>query len=136
MSDIESTLQTLSLTVEQALQQAVTHHQAGRLQDAGRLYRAIVQGQPNHSDANHNLGVLAVQVKQPAVGLAHFKAALEANPNQGQYWLSYVDALIQVGQIAVAKQVLEQGRQRGLNGEVVEALARRIESNMQSAGQS
>jgi len=137
MSDIESTLQTLSLTVEQALQRAVTHHQAGRLQDAERLYRAILQAQPNHSDANHNLGVLAVQVKQPAVGLAHFKAALEANPNLGQYWLSYIDALVQTGHLGVARKMLELGRQRGLDGgEVVAALAQRIESDMQSLGQS
>ncbi len=95
--------------------------------DAERLYRAILQTQPNHPDANHNLGVLAMQVKQPAAGLPHFKAALEANPNQGQYWLSYIDALIQTGQTDAARQVLAQGRQRGLQGEAVEALAGRLE---------
>ena len=72
-----------ALTQDQALQQAVIHHKAGRLQDAERLYRAILQAQPQHPEANHNLGVLAVQVKQPAAGLPYFKTALEANPNQG-----------------------------------------------------
>ena len=55
------------------------------------------------------------------------KAALEANPNQGQYWLSYIDALIQTGQMDVARMVLAQGRQRGLQGEAVDALARHLE---------
>ena len=54
-------------------------------------------------------------------------ASLESNPNQGQYWLSYIDALIQTGQTDTARQVLAQGRQLGLNGEAVEALAGRLE---------
>lgn len=115
-----------TLTIDHALQRAIEHHQAGQLQDAERLYRAILQTQPDHSDANHNLGVLAVQVKQPAAGLSHFKAAVEAKPDQGQYWLSYIDALFQADQVDVARQVLEQGRQRGLQGEAVETLAARM----------
>lgn len=127
MTNAESPQQTATLTIDQALQQAIAHHQAGQLQDAERLYRTILQTQPNHPDANHNLGVLVVQVKQPAAGLPHLKVALEANPNQGQYWLSYIDALIQTSQTDAARQVLEQGRQRGLQGEAVEALAGRLD---------
>ena len=52
----------MKLTIEQALQQGVAAHKEGKLQDAERLYRAILQSQPKHPDANHNLGVLAVSV--------------------------------------------------------------------------
>ena len=117
--------QPVSLTLEQALQQAIFHHQAGRLQDAEYLYRAILQAQPNHPDVNHNLGVLALQVRQPAVGIPHFKAALEANPNKDQFWLSYIDALIQTGQTDAAQQVLAQSQCQILNGGAVEAFAGR-----------
>lgn len=128
MSDIEfPPQQPVPPNIDQALQQAIAHHRAGRLQDAERLYRAILQVRPNHPDANHNLGVLAVQANQPAAGLAHFKSALEDNPSQGQYWISYIDALIQTGQTDAARQVLEQGRQRGLQDEAVKALAGRLE---------
>ena len=48
--------QSVTLTIEQALNKAIAHHQAGELQDAEKLYRAILQAQPNHPDANHNLG--------------------------------------------------------------------------------
>lgn len=127
MANSDSPQQPVSLTLDQALQQAIAHHRAGRLQDAERLYRAILQAQPSHPDANHNLGVLAVQLKQPAAGLPHFKAALGTNSNQGQYWLSYIDALIQTGQTDAARQALEQGKRRGLQGKMVEALAERLE---------
>ena len=98
--------QPVTLTVAQALNKAVAHQQAGELQDAEQLYRAILQAQPNHPDANHNLGVLAVQVKQPATGLPFFKAALDANPDIEHFWLSYIDVLILAGQSDVARQVM------------------------------
>ena len=55
----------MELTVGQALLQAVEAHKVGRLQDAEALYQAILQAQPKHPDANHNLGVLAVSVNKP-----------------------------------------------------------------------
>ena len=112
----------MELTNEQALQQAVEAHRAGKLQDAEALYRAILQAQPKHPDANHNLGVLAVSLNKAEVALPLFKIALEANTNQGQFWLSYVDALIKTNQFELAKSVLAQGKKLGLAGERVDAL--------------
>jgi tetratricopeptide (TPR) repeat protein len=118
-------------TVGLLLQQAIAHHQAGRLPEAERLYRAILQTQPNHPDANHNLGVLALQVKQAAAALPHFRTALEANPNHAQYRLGYIEALIQASQLDDARRMLHEGRLRGLRGEAVEALARRLVGHVQ-----
>ena len=112
----------MELTIDQALQKAVEAHKAGKLQEAESLYRAILQAQPNHPDANHNLGVLAVSVNKAEVALPLFKTALEANPSQGQFWLSYIDALIKEKQFENAKSVLMQGKKRGLAGEKVELL--------------
>jgi tetratricopeptide (TPR) repeat protein len=112
----------MELTNEQALQQAVEAHKAGKLQDAEALYRAILQAQPKHPDANHNLGVLAVSLNKSELALPLFKTALEANPSQGQFWLSYIDALIKTNQLEIAKGVLEQGKKLGLAGESVDAL--------------
>ena len=120
-SESES-LSNMELTNEQALQQAVEAHKAGKLQDAEALYRAILQVQPKHPDANHNLGVLAVSLNKSELAVPLFKTALEANPNQGQFWLSYVDALIKTNQLEIAKSVLEQGKKLGLAGERVDAL--------------
>jgi tetratricopeptide (TPR) repeat protein len=112
----------MELTNDQALQQAVEAHKGGKLQHAEALYRAILQTQPNHPDANHNLGVIAVSLNKSELAVPLFKTALEANPNQGQFWLSYVDALIKTNQLVIAKGVLEQGKKLGLAGERVDAL--------------
>lgn len=53
--------QTILLEIEQALHQAITQHPAGQLQVAEELYLAILQLNPDHPDANHNLGVLLAQ---------------------------------------------------------------------------
>ena len=71
----------MKLTIEQALQQGVAAHKEGKLEEAERLYRAILQSKPLHPDANHNLGVVAVSVNKADLALPLFKAALEANPN-------------------------------------------------------
>ena len=112
----------MELTIKQALKQAVEAHKAGKFQDAEILYRAILQVQPKHPDTNHNLGVLAVSLNKSELALPLFNTALEANPSQGQFWLSYVDALIKTNQLKIAKSVLEQGKKLDLAVEIVDAL--------------
>jgi tetratricopeptide (TPR) repeat protein len=116
----------MELTIEQALQRAVEDHKAGKLQDAEALYRAILQTQPKHPDANHNLGIMAVSLNKAEAALPLFKIALEANPNQGQFWLSYVDALIKQKQFDNARNVLELGKKLGLTGEKVDLLGEQL----------
>src|SRR3990172_4654668 len=115
MPNAESPQPPVSLTVEQALQQAIAHHQAGQLQDAERLYRAILQIQPKHPDANHNLGGLSCQLGHQAAGLPYLKAALTANPAQAQYSLSYAEALLATGQAIEARNILRTAMQRGFD---------------------
>jgi tetratricopeptide (TPR) repeat protein len=112
----------VEMTIEQALQRAVKYHKAGKLQDAESLYRAILQAQPTHPDANHNLGVIAVSLNNIEDALQLFKTALETNPNQGQFWLSSIDALIKDKQFVKARNVLNQGKKSGLAGEKVDEL--------------
>ena len=50
------------LTLDQALQKGIEAHKAGKVQEADQYYTAILQAQPKHPDANHNIGVLAVSV--------------------------------------------------------------------------
>jgi tetratricopeptide (TPR) repeat protein/SAM-dependent methyltransferase len=125
---------TQSIPRTEALAQAIAHHRAGRLPEAERLYRAILDAQPLHPDANYNIGLLAVQVGRPEGALPHLKAALEGQPSQGQFWLSYIDALIQAGHPDTALQVLAQGRQRGLAGAAIEALSARASAAAQRGG--
>lgn len=116
----------MELTIDQALQQAVAAHKAGDLREAERLYRAVLQVQPNHPDANHNLGVLEDAAGKSEASLPLLKSALESNPRQGQFWISYINALIRSNRSDTARSVLQQGKQIGLRGEVIDRLEKQL----------
>lgn len=108
------------------LQQAIERQQAGQLLEAGLTYQTILQADPGHPEANHNLGLIAMQAQQTDAGLSHLAAAIEADPAHGRYWVSYIDALFRAGREDEARSVLAMARQNGLDGEGVDALAIRV----------
>lgn len=106
----------MEITINQALEEGVTAHREGKLQDAERFYRAILKSQPAHPDGNHNLGVLALSANKTNAALQYFKAALEADPRIEQFWLSYIGALLKANLIDDAKQLCVAARERGFDG--------------------
>ncbi len=121
------------MTLDAALQQAIAHHQAGRLHEAEQLYRAILQADPNQPDANHNIGVLAGQFGQHAAGLPHLKIALALKPAQGQYSLSYADALLATGQAHEALSIMQAALQRGFNTQAAQAMLQKAQAAVLTA---
>ena len=118
----------MELTVDQALQKGVEAHKAGNVQEADRYYTAILKSNPEHPDANHNMGVLAVGVGKVNEALPFFKKALEVNPNIDQFWLSYIDALIKLDRMDDAKTVLDQAKNKGVRGDTFENLKKQLTS--------
>ena len=112
-------------SIEHALHQAIAAHKEGRLQEAERLYRAILRARPNHPDANHNLGVLAVSVNRAEIALPLFRTAIAANPNIEQFWFSCIDALIQSGQLENAQNTIEEAKKNGFDAEKLELFSLR-----------
>ncbi len=112
--------------IQLQFQRAVQAHKAGQLAEAERWYRDVLRQQPGHADANHNLGVIAVMAGKTEQALPLFKAALQANPTQSQYWVSYVDALVRCRRADEATAVLTQGRRHGLKGATVDELETRV----------
>ena len=116
----------VELTIDQALQQAIEAHEAGQIKEADRLYTAILEAQPKHPDANHNMGVLAVSVGKIQEALEFFETALAVNPTTAQFWLSYIDALIKLARTAEARAVLEQAKSSGAKGNGFDKLEQRL----------
>ena len=103
----------MKLTIEQALQHGIDAHKQGKLQDAERLYQTILQSQPTHADASHNLGLIAVSLNKVALALPLFKTVLEAFPEIEKFWLSYIDAPIKENQLETGESILAEGRNEG-----------------------
>ena len=112
----------MQLTIEQALERAIAAHKEGKLNEAENIYRAILQSQPNHTDANHNLGLIAVSVNQIESAIPLFKTALDTNPNVEQFWLSYVEALVRAERQKDAKQAIKKAKEKGFDAKKLEKL--------------
>lgn len=113
---------------EQRLQEAISLHRTGHKEEAEQLYLDILLEYPNQPDANYNLGVVTLGKGLINASLSFFKTALETDPQKEQYWLSYIDALIQAKQIDDARLVLSFGLKAGLAGQAVEALVVALEN--------
>ena len=46
------------MNINQIFEQAAKEHQDGRLEEAERLYNSILEVQPDHLEANNNLGII------------------------------------------------------------------------------
>ena len=85
------------------LQQAITAHQNGKLDEAENLYHEILKTEPKHPDANHNLGLISASLNKPTETLKLFKTATEENPNKEQFWISYTNELIKENKLNEAE---------------------------------
>jgi tetratricopeptide (TPR) repeat protein len=116
----------MEYTLDQALQKGVEAHKAGKVQEADRYYTAILKANPNHPDANHNMGVLAVGIGKVETALPFFKTALDTNPNIDQFWISYIDALIKLDRLDEASEVFKTAKTKGVKGNGFEQLKKRL----------
>jgi len=122
----DSNLSATDPDFEQALAEvrtaALEHHRNGRIDEAESLYRMVLDARPGDADINYNMGVIVYGRGQYAAAVPYFEVAVGANPNQGQYWSSYIEALTNSGEIAAAWIVLEMAQQRGTTGPVINKL--------------
>jgi predicted O-linked N-acetylglucosamine transferase (SPINDLY family) len=89
-------------TIAELFAMAVRQHQAGQLVDAARLYRQILQQQPNHAGALNLLGVVACQRGNLSEGITFYHRALTAKPNLVGAHQNLALALQMMGQVEQA----------------------------------
>jgi len=118
--------QSDAMKLDAACARGMDLHREGHLDLAGQLYRAVLTAAPLHPGANYGLGMLKVQMQQPHDGLPHLKAALLAQLDVPDYWLGYLEVLMQVGQDDVARNILALGLRQGISGAAIDELAARL----------
>jgi tetratricopeptide (TPR) repeat protein len=73
-------------TIDPLFQQAQIHHQAGRFAEAEAIYRQIILQQPQHADALHWLGVLAMQTGRLDWALELIPRAIALQPRRAHFY--------------------------------------------------
>ena len=110
------------IKIEEALKRAITAQRNGNTVEADRYYTAILKVQSDHPDANHNLGILAMEMQLKDIAFPLFAKAINANPKFIQFYLTYIQALISVNEIAQSKNIIQQGRDNQLSEPEIEKL--------------
>ena len=83
---------------------AVEHHRSGRLREAERIYRAILDVRPDDSDVLHLLGVIAHQEGRHEAAVDLISRALTNNRDDAAYFSNLGNALHALGRIDEAVQ--------------------------------
>ncbi|MGD0390044.1 MAG: tetratricopeptide repeat protein [Tepidisphaeraceae bacterium] len=87
------------MTLQQQLESGLSHQQAGRLAEAERIYRQILAQQPNHADALHLLGTLALQAGRLDAAVESIRRAIRLKPDFPEAHSNLGIALKGLGQI-------------------------------------
>jgi len=110
------------LTAAEAMHAAGTASRAGQHEEAARQFENVIAVYPHYPDANHGLALALLALGRPRDALPRLETAIGIDPNNGQYWANYVDALIHDGRLNAAWVALELGQRHGLTGPVVNGL--------------
>ena len=85
------------MTLEQGLNAAVNLQQAGRLEDAEKIYRQILAQHPDCADALHLYGVLCAQRGRRPEALENIRKAIRLHPNVTGFQVNLGNVLLAGG---------------------------------------
>lgn len=83
--------------IQVLLQEGIRRHQTGQLPEAETVYRRILDFEPDHADANHMLGVIALQVGNHDLAVQLITKAIRTNPRAAAYHCNLGNALHEQG---------------------------------------
>ncbi len=108
------------------LRAATAAHEAGRLDEAKRLYLDCIEHHPYEAEAHHGLGWLLVQQGDWSAAIKRFVAALKFRPWEPEYWISQLEALMHMGQFEAVHRLLYRAREAGLSQAQVDVFENRL----------
>ena len=103
--------------LEEALTKGVEMHMSGEFDLASQLYASVLKLQPDHADANHNMGLLKLDTGNALDALPYLQTALQADTRIAQFWLSYTKALVKLEKLDAAARIIDLAKESGIKGE-------------------
>ncbi len=88
--------------------EALEHHRAGRVNEALALYRRILEADPQHVDALHMTGEIALRAGRPDLAIEMVGKALEIHGDASIFLVTYGAALDAQGKLVEAVAVYDR----------------------------
>jgi len=107
------------MTLQQQLESGLSHHQAGRLAEAERIYRSVLAQQPNHAGALNLLGVLASQAGKSDAAVELLRRAIAICSTNALYYSNLGKVLGDIGRLGESVDAYRQAI--GLKPDLAEA---------------
>jgi predicted O-linked N-acetylglucosamine transferase (SPINDLY family) len=87
------------MTLQEQLESGLSHHRAGRLPEAERIYRQVLAQHPNHAEALHLLGVLKGQAGRLDMAVESIQRAIAICSTNAFYYSDLGKALEDIGRL-------------------------------------
>ncbi len=104
---------------ENWFQQAMQHHQAGRLIDAVIAYRRVLARQPNNAECHYNMALALQGLNQNDAAIAGYRRAIELKPRFAEAHNNLGNILQKQGRLDEASQAYEHAL--GINPAMAQA---------------
>ena len=117
--------------IDNLLDDAISAHEAKDFNAAAIKYTKILEQDSHHADANHNFGLLTIELGFKDEALIFLQTAINTNPNVLQYWVTCINTLINTERFYDAQSVLEKAHLFGYRDEVFEHLRHNLDLKQQ-----
>ena len=125
---------TKAANITSVFDEAVQAHNAGDLSRAKQLYHKTLSLQPDHCEANHNIGAILASKNELKDALKFFKFALDTSPNVSLFWASYIDVLIKLDRITESKTLIKALTDAGISCDKIKDISHKLNVLHQEPG--
>ena len=119
--------------IDNLLDDAINAHEAKDFNAAAIKYTKILEQDAHHADANHNFAVLSVKLGLVDNALGFVEKAINTNPHVHEYWVTLIDALLQLERFEDAHKALGQAKSLGHDQKVFVELDDAVKSKAKSS---
>lgn len=120
---------------EQAMHEVLRHAlelmTQERYEEAAQMLREIIQVEPNHAEANYQLGLIETHTLGAHQALPRFEKAVSNCPTVEQYWVSYIDAMVMADETIIARHAITEAIRFALTPEVATLLLDELDQSIQ-----
>ena len=127
--------QALHDAMNDVMKVAQQHEVEGQFEQAAVLYQEVLGIQPDNAEANYRLGIVMFNLHGVNEAIPLLEKAVQAKPEDEQYWVTYIDALMQSADVATVLEALELGQKFGLTAETAQLIAADFMAQMDAEAQ-
>ena len=128
--ELGQTVKVNDLAIKDLLERGISSHKSCNVEKAYNYFRAVLELDPKHPEANYSLGLLEIEFGNLNKSLLFFNTALEARPDFEQFWIRYIDTLLTLGKFPEAKSAIDQAKGNMFASDQISGLSSKLSTSL------